>query len=144
MSKPIEHFVFFCRGTVHGRDCRMPLTLPVDALKRQFPNLEVQPTDDCPVGLVCLQCKHVNIYSPVQNSPYFDPDAHSKLLSPTGDTECLSQLRCEGGNCEFRAPLFATWSADTTTEEKEKAVRTWKAEGLHAPDGHPILLHLTR
>jgi hypothetical protein len=47
-------------------------------------------------------------------------------------------LQCVGGNCEFRVPLFITWSADTSVQEKIEASKTWQGEHLRAPDGHSI------
>jgi len=141
MVEPTECFVFLCRGKIHDRDCRMPIMLPADAFERQFPNQAVQPKDDYPVALLCWRCKRVDIYSPLQNSPYYDPGWQKKECFPAGDTEFLLSLQCEGGNCEFRAPLFVTWSTDTTVEEKECAVKTWQGTDLHAPDGHSIHWH---
>lgn len=138
MTEFCQCFVFFCRGKISDRDCRMPIMLPVDVFERQFPNRAAQSTTDCPVALLCWHCKRVDIYSPHESSPYYDPAMLSKECFLTGDTECLSQLRCEGGNCEFRAPLFVTWSADTTVEEKERALGSWKWGNTGAPDGHSI------
>lgn len=138
MADPVQCYVFHCRGKIGARDCRMPTMLPVDAFESQFPNRAAQPTDDCPVALVCWHCKCVRIYSPHRNSPYYDPFSGQIECAPTGETECLSQLGCEGGNSEFRAPLFVTWIGDTTAEEKIQAVETWNAAGLRAADGCSI------
>lgn len=133
-----ECFVFSCRGKIGDRDCQTPIMLPVGAFESQFPNRVAQPTDDCPVALVCWHCKCVRIYSLQIGSPYYDPSWDRKECVPTGDVECLSQLRCEGGMNEFRAPLFVTWIGDTTVEEKLQAVETWNADGLQTADGESI------
>lgn len=138
MNDLIRCFVFTCRGKIGDEDCRMPIMLPVGAFERQFPNRAAQPNDVFPVALLCWRCKRLDIYTPQQNSPYFDPGWQSKECFPNGDTEFLLPLQCEGGNCEFRAPLFVTWNADTTVEEKERAMKTWKGGHLRAPDGHRI------
>ncbi len=138
MGQPVPCFVFFCRGKVRDEDCRMPIMLPDGAFERQFPNLEVRPNDDCPVALLCWRCKRVDIFSPQQSSPYYDPGWQKKECFLTGDTEFLLPLQCEGGNCEFRVPLFVTWSVGTTVAEKEDALRTLQGEHLRAPDGHSI------
>ena len=111
----------------------MPIMLPDGAFERQFPNLEVRPNDDCPVALLCWRCKRVDIFSPQQSSPYYDPGWQKKECFLTGDTEFLLPLQCEGGNCEFRVPLFVTWSVGTTVAEKEDRLRTLLGEHFAPP-----------
>src|ERR1039458_10657168 len=93
MAEQVQHFVFVCRGKINGENCRTPIMLPDDAFERQFPDRAVRPSDDYPVALLCWRCKRVDIFSPLQNSPYYDPDSHNIECFPTGDTEFLLPLQ---------------------------------------------------
>jgi len=47
-------------------------------------------------------------------------------------------LGCES-DCEFRAPVYAQWYADTTVAERQSDIEAWKWDDLQCPQGHAVL-----
>jgi hypothetical protein len=112
--------------------------LPLDDFERLVPGRGGLPTNDRPVILVCILCKHANIYSPLESSPYYDPGWQRIQCFRGGATDRVVTLKCVGENNEFQAPLVVTWIDGMTEGEKIERAEPWIGGHLKCPAGHAI------
>jgi hypothetical protein len=88
------------------------------------------------VALPCRSCKHVLLLTRDDSrvSGHGRPELH-----PPETVYLEYILGCEGSGCKFRAPLYVQWSADTTVEERQAYIESWKWDDLRCPQGHVVL-----
>lgn len=132
MSVRVPCTMFLCRT------CHAPIKLPDEALKQRILGFSGQLSNESPVALVCIVCKHVGIFSSQLDSPYYDPNWRQTTSFREGKTEWLSTLLCKGEENEFRVPLLVTWPPDLTVQEKIDRANMWHGEGLQCPAGHLV------
>ena len=122
----------------HCKNCPLPITLPLDDFERLVPSQGKPPNDDRVLILVCDSCKHANIYSPLQKSPYYGRGSENIRCFRNGVTDCRKILRCAGETREFQAPLIVFWIGDISEVEKGEAEQRWRGEHLKCAAGHSI------
>jgi hypothetical protein len=87
------------------------------------------------VALPCRGCKRVLLLTQ-GDARIGDPVVVPNLVA-TVYLDVI--LGCEGKGCEFRAPVYVQWSAETTEEERKAYIESWKWDGLQCPQGHAVL-----
>ena len=131
MAERVACFAFRCRN------CGLPIMLPLDDFERLVPNRGEPPNDDRALILVCEPCKHANIYSPVQSSPYYLGTERTECFR-SGASDVVYTQKCAGEWNEFQAPIVATWIDGMSEGEKIERAETWIGGHLRCPAGHAV------